>query len=574
MPKTIGLATLVCLWLLVACTPTAPTAPPGGATPGAGTTSTPTPTPEPALVEQMVVAVQRGPLCANFSGLAPSPTRLPLNGGDCLQTDPQGLGYVYLRNNCATLAVYWDSAVKMSEVNVLPISTSILSGTELVSLKCGSIQVSLGGNPPEAMVQTSGTVFFTAYDAQQHLTLLWTLVGQATVTNVNADGSNGRTQPVSQGTFSVVQNRQAPVEPRPVSEMGAVIAKMGLETQYNDVVQTVTQRGFGPAAPGPITIATVAPPTPTPTVPPPADTVNHPTRLALYPLNHTVWVIDHGDGTLSEWSAEKRLSVLKPTPALADPADIAIWQAKGLAYVTDRKAGTVTEIDLDKHASRLFAKTDALLTEIAVDEETGDLYILGGDNVIRIDRDTRKPQLLKSATGGTPLRIVYSAAAHQLWVLSCCTPEVDSGKPYAAVTPLFSGGKFGDAVFVPIENIKDSPFGFALAPDGISGYITLPGLKRILTWTASGPGPASNLDFSPYAIQSLGRCLGVIDAANSRVVLLEPKTLEPIGNPWVIGAQETHLETASDLVYDPQTDIFYVAEYADGKIGAAANPCA
>ncbi|MGB8648971.1 MAG: hypothetical protein WCF84_27290 [Anaerolineae bacterium] len=574
MRRITGLITAAIAAILMACSLTSTPAAPGD-TP---TPPAPAPTSTVLSAEQKVSSAERGALCANYNQL-PTSGRAPLAAGDCLRTTGDGRAWVYLLD-CATIAVYGGSDLQWSQVNLAP-TTGLVStasgGGQLVSTTCGSIQLNLGNNPPEAVVQTTGTVFFTAHNPQKHLALLWTLVGGATITNVNADGSRGAPQLVREGTFSVVRDRQKPEAPRPVAEMGDIIAAMELQADYNDVVQMMTQTGFGQAAPRPRAIATIASPTPLPTPSPtpltPANHFNHPTRLALNQHTGNVWVINAGDGSLTETSAVKPPSVLHPTPPIEDPYSIAIWQAKELGYVTDRRAGTVMEMNLLDHTSRVVARVDGAPTEIAVDEETDDLYVLVGGSVTRLDGANRTPQVLRLGTGGVPLRMEYSAEARRFWVLSCCTPEPDTSLLSAAVTPIFSGGKVGAPILVPLgDKSAQGPFGFALMPGGLGGYITVPDVRRVLAWSLRGPGPAITLDFAPYAIQNLGTCVGVIDAANSLVRTLDVQSLKPI-DQWKIGGQSTLLEQASNLVYDARNDTFYVSDYLEDDLRFQAHPC-
>lgn len=217
------------------------------------------PSPSSLEVQQNNVYLASG--SGNY--VTPPPGRQPINNGDRVRTDEQGIGWLSL--NCADILIFWESNLQLQEVHA---GNFAASGSQLFSSTCAEIKVNSGDNPPEAVIATRGTVFLAAYDPGKHITLLWTIIGRtgATLTNVLPNGPLDRSVSVPEGQWSVTRDRQPPDDPaHPVAEMGPIIDEMNLRGVYDLIVQIMTTQGFGPSAVGPQSIATIVAPTRTPT---------------------------------------------------------------------------------------------------------------------------------------------------------------------------------------------------------------------------------------------------------------------------------------------------------------------
>jgi hypothetical protein len=206
----------------------------------------------------------------------------PLNNGDSVSTSLQGEGLLKLP--CAWLRVFRDTQLQFQQISVDGANLAGAKGAALVETRCVSFIVSNDSVPPEARIETHGTIFLAAFDRARHIVLLWTLDGTASLTNVQGDGTMGVTVSVSAGRWSVVRGRNSPEASRPVTEMDGILNEMNLWDVYEKVLQyvpsprvatrtpTATPSRFISPSPTPTRSPTALPthtPTPTPTQSPP-----------------------------------------------------------------------------------------------------------------------------------------------------------------------------------------------------------------------------------------------------------------------------------------------------------------
>lgn len=190
--------------------------------------------PPASTIETIVVDVSRAAPGGSWVSV-PLAARLPLNNGDSVSTSPQGEGLIQLP--CAWLRVYRNSLLQVEQVSVSGADLVAALGASLVKTDCAKITVQNGSNPPEALIETQGTLFFFAFNAQRHIALLWTLDGTASLANLRLDRSTGVTVLVPSGRWSVVRNAGVPEVARPESEIGPILDEMNLRDVYERVLR-------------------------------------------------------------------------------------------------------------------------------------------------------------------------------------------------------------------------------------------------------------------------------------------------------------------------------------------------
>jgi|GEM_PF-6270566 len=201
-----------------------------------------------------VLEVLRASGGGNFIAL-PLSAEQPLNNGDRVRTSDQGEGEMTLP--CAKMLIYGGSNLQFTLLSANGANLNVNVGAAEISTLCPNITVNLG-DPPEAVIQTSGTVFLAAYNPERRMTLLWTQIGSANLSNW-VNNRPGKTVTVRAGHWSVVRQGKEPDPARPVSEMGPVINEMNLLRVYDRVVSRIEQQGFGQGAPNPTRIDKIIP---------------------------------------------------------------------------------------------------------------------------------------------------------------------------------------------------------------------------------------------------------------------------------------------------------------------------
>ena len=194
----------------------------------------------------------------NFTSVAAGASRI-IALGDRLRTSDPGEGDLLL--SCARVRIFGGSDLHLEEIHATGANLSF-SGSQLYSSACGDqIQLTTNPPPPEGIVQSTGTVFLTAYSQKNRIVFLWTVHGEALLSNAKGTGP----MRVPAGMWSVVRAGASPEAPRPVSSMGDTINELNLRGVYDRVVSQLQSQGYGPGAPGPLAVATIVSDTPIPT---------------------------------------------------------------------------------------------------------------------------------------------------------------------------------------------------------------------------------------------------------------------------------------------------------------------
>src|SRR5438270_5813996 len=159
------LGCVVCILLIwVGCS--APATPGGNSSTATLTTNTP----------DVSVSVDG----VNFTSVAAGASQT-IQVGNRLRTSDPGEGELLL--SCARVRIFGGSDLHLEEIHATGANLSF-SGSQLYSSACGD-QIQLTTNPPpsEGIIQSVSTVFFTAYSQKTHVVLLWTVHGEALLTN-------------------------------------------------------------------------------------------------------------------------------------------------------------------------------------------------------------------------------------------------------------------------------------------------------------------------------------------------------------------------------------------------------
>jgi len=230
--------------------------------------------PAGSTIESLATDVLRASAGGEWANVLPGSPQ-PVNNGDSVSTSLQGEGLLKLP--CAWLRVFRDAQLQFQQISVDGANLAGAKGAALVETRCASFRVSNDSVPPEARVETRGTIFLVALDRAKRIVLLWTLDGTASLTNVQGDGTMGVTMSVLTGQWSIVRGRNAPEPARPVTEMGPILDEMNLWDVYEKVIQilpspraatrTPTATPSRTRTPSPTPTPPTFTPTPTPTLP-------------------------------------------------------------------------------------------------------------------------------------------------------------------------------------------------------------------------------------------------------------------------------------------------------------------
>lgn len=261
-----------------------------------------------------------------------------------------------------------------------------------------------------------------------------------------------------------------------------------------------------------------------------------------------------GTGSIMELDGRNPEQVLSTIDKVSNPNGIAIWQAKGLAYVTNMVDSTLTEIDLNTHRVIRIFQVGKTPTSVAVDEATGDVYVTNFDSGGLTWLSQQKRSTINMSGILAPRRIEFSPARGGFWV-STATGSVN----------FIIRGDSAGSVEVP-----KGAFGLALSTDGQGGYLTFPQSKVVSTWGAKTGPYRFQMKGTPFNIANLENCLGVV-VSEERVMYVLDYQLNLLGSHRV-GAQAIDL-AAGEIAYNARTHIAYVTNYLDDSVTLIPNPC-
>ena len=318
------------------------------------------------------------------------------------------------------------------------------------------------------------------------------------------------------------------------------------------------------------TPTTTRTPTATPTNTPtatPTPGLNGPKDIAIYTKTLNLWVTNFLGDSVAEMDGKDPKIVRTVIPNIPSPNGIAIWQSGGLAYVTNRERGTLTEIDLNQKRVQRTISVGTQPWGVAVDEVSGDVYVANyaSNSVSCIERTTSSVINFTNIVSPTHFAQVVS-------------PPFERGA--SAFVRTFVEGRTGQIKQVycrdtggTITIADNSLFDITLDPSGVYGYVSANDSKRIYGF-GRVPGASTTLKNAPYALEYLGRCLGAVVPAENALYTFD-YTLKQI-KVFTVGKQTATKEIGNagqGLAYNSSMDSAYVANYAANSISVIASPC-
>lgn len=316
----------------------------------------------------------------------------------------------------------------------------------------------------------------------------------------------------------------------------------------------------------------------TPTITPTPNPLSGAEHLAVFVRTGSVWVTSRHNNRLVELDGGDLhvLSIIE----VDSPNGIAIWEEKGLAYITNRNPGTVTEVDLVAHSVTRTIPVGKEPLGVTVVQTTGAVFVA---NFASNDISCIPPGVGQAITA-VPTRIELSG------------PVALVGFPYnenvpntalvvdsigqVAITGLVNSSNFksvrtAPCVISPITTIeKDVLVGVAQSTSNNLWFfvsdksgkkaILLPNIQDLSTPTELA------LPESPGAVLDLGRCVAAVVPAQNRVYFMDlglTKAYKRVN----VGKQGN--EGGQGLAYNPQWNIVYVANAAENSVTRIDQPC-
>ena len=343
---------------------------------------------------------------------------------------------------------------------------------------------------------------------------------------------------------------------------------------------TVTPTGTHPPTETPTNTATRTPtntpsstPTKTPTSTPtstPTPKIFGPKDLAIYNKTFNVWVANFLGDSIAEVDGQDAKTVRSIIPNIPSPNGIAIWQSAGLAYVTNRDRGTLTEVDLNTKKVLRTITVGTLPWGVAVDEFSGDVFVAnyGSNNVSCIER--RTSTVINFTNIVSPTHFAQTQ------------PFANGATPTAQSVTTFVESRGGQILRVFCRDnagagtvADNSLFDIAVDPSAYYGYVSATDSKRIYGLGGRQTSFQANLKNAPYAVEWLGRCVGAVVPAENALYTLDAFTLRVL-KTFPVGKQATGRDIGNagqGIAYNSTMDAVYVSNYADNSISVIGGPC-
>jgi YVTN family beta-propeller protein len=303
-----------------------------------------------------------------------------------------------------------------------------------------------------------------------------------------------------------------------------------------------------------------------------------------------VWVTSWDNSSLVELDG-KDLHLISRMK-IDSPNGIAIWQDKGLAYVTNRNSNTVTEIDLVAHKIRRTIAVGSQPFGVTVVQESGVVFVANRDsNDISCIPADGSPAIA-SVVGkwislhgpvrlaGFPLNyagqyfdtaliVDMKGTVAIVMLVSQAYAEKVSG-PRCDVESI---AKFGEDSLGDVAHFadKDAIFYITDFTGRFVEYLRL--IPASTDGTPATPLPhvfQIKLPKSPLAIAWLGGCMGVV-APDQNLLYLFYDNSDTIMGQKKIGNQGDH--GGGGLAYNPNVDVAYVTNAADNSVTRIEHSC-
>jgi DNA-binding beta-propeller fold protein YncE len=282
--------------------------------------------------------------------------------------------------------------------------------------------------------------------------------------------------------------------------------------------------------------------------------------VAIFNKTGNLWVTNRGNQSVVEVDGNDVGHVLLMLQNIPDPNGIAIWQAGGLAYVSNRNQGTLSEIDLIGRRVRrtiALASPGSLPWGVAVDEGSGNVYVANysSGSVACVQRSSGL--VFEAAPLPLAAHLSYNAGAAAVFAVGRQGTVLRVSCGDSSPAALFSDNSLFDVAVS--SSAPAGTYTYASATDSHGLYIKGSDVNRFLA-----------LPNAPYGIEYLGRCVGAVVPAEDRLYVAD--TLLKGYTTLAVGHQ-TVGEGGQGIAYAEFRDTVYVTNYADNSLTAIAHPC-
>ncbi len=317
----------------------------------------------------------------------------------------------------------------------------------------------------------------------------------------------------------------------------------------------------------------------TPTITPTPNPLSGAEHLAIYYQTGSVWVTSRHNNLLVELDPTD-LHVISSID-VDSPNGIDILQEKGLAYVTNRNPGTVTEVDLNAHKITRTIPVGKEPRSVTVVQSTGAVFVA---NFASNDISCVAPSVDQAVTA-VPRRIELSGPTTILaFTYNTTVPNtalvVDSKGHVAIVgfsspATTFKSVQTAPCSLSPITSISsDALVGLAqstanelwffVSDKTAKKLVLLPNIQDLSTPKEFG------FKNEPGAVLDLGRCIAAVIPSENRLYMIDIALTKDYKHA-VTGKQGK--EGGQGLAYNSQTDVVYVSNAGENTVTRIENPC-
>ena len=322
----------------------------------------------------------------------------------------------------------------------------------------------------------------------------------------------------------------------------------------------------------------------TPSITPTPNLLDGPQFLAVFRRTGNVWVTSPKNSTLIELDGND-LHIVS-SMIVDSPNGIAIWQDKGLAYVTNKDFNTVTEVDLVAHKITRKIDVGQQPFGVTVEQSSGDVFVAnnGSNDVSCIPSDGSAVKTTDN------IKEPLDRPTHLIgFKLSDTNPGaaivIDSSGQVAVVRSNRSTSFSPKELSINIVPCQLTKLGYinkdALADvdqsndtDPLTFYVTDIDGKSV--WLApletqpSSPLPRITLPNAPYAVANFDKCIGAVVPSQNRLYIISQDLTQ------ILGQKKTGKQGDNGgwgLAYNPDNNTAYVANPDSNSVTRFETPC-
>jgi YVTN family beta-propeller protein len=306
-----------------------------------------------------------------------------------------------------------------------------------------------------------------------------------------------------------------------------------------------------------------------------------------------VWVTSKNNSSLVELDG-KDLHVVS-TMLVDSPSGIAIWQDKGMAYVTNQDYDTVTEIDLVAHTITRKIKVGSQPLGVTVEQTTGDVFVAnnGSGDVSCIPSNgapvtstaNQKVVLYKPTrligfrySDAVPGAAIVVDSSGQVAIVAITNPASGSTNTIRNIAAITNACVIAQIATINKDALADvdqssstDPITFYVSDiDGKSVVLVPLSLYTARELSVTPTYTQITLPESPYAVTTFMKCVGAVVPDQNLLYLLDPALKQILGQKK-IGKQGDN--GGWGLAYNPDNETAYVANPAANSVTRIASPC-